>query len=89
MVCCNDPENINNKMDDAIQQVPKFKYRGSIITEDGKSKGDMIQRVTEAKGIFNDKNQLLCSNNLSLVIKKERIKFVFAVLLFMDQKYGP
>jgi len=30
-------------MDDALKQVPKFKYLGSIITEDGKSKEDVIQ----------------------------------------------
>ena len=28
-VCCNDPENIDTKMDDSIKNVPKFKYRGS------------------------------------------------------------
>ena len=38
--------------------------------------------------MFNDKNQLLCSNNISLEIKKIQ-KAVFAVLLFMDQKHGP
>jgi len=37
MVCSKDFENI--KMDDnALKQVPKFKYLGSIITEDGKNK---------------------------------------------------
>jgi len=38
MVCCNDFENINIKMDDnALKQVPKFKYLGSIIKEDGEN----------------------------------------------------
>jgi len=41
MVCSEDFENI--KMDDnALKQVPKFKYLGSIITEDGKNKKDVI-----------------------------------------------
>ena len=36
MVCSKDPENINIKMDeDALKQVPKFKYLDSIFTEDG------------------------------------------------------
>jgi hypothetical protein len=54
-VCCKNPENIITKMDDAINQVPKFKYIGSVSTEDGKSKGDIIQRVTEEKVMFNNK----------------------------------
>ena len=44
MVCSKDPENINDKMDDnTLKQVPKFKYLGSIFTEDGKNKEDIIQ----------------------------------------------
>ena len=42
----------------------------SILTEDAKNKEDIIQRVKEAKIMFNNKNQLLCSNNLSLEIKR-------------------
>jgi hypothetical protein len=43
MICSKDPENINIKMnDDALKQVSKFKYRGSIFTEDGKNKEDII-----------------------------------------------
>ena len=39
MICSKDPENINNKMDDnALKQVPEFKYLGSIFREDGKIK---------------------------------------------------
>ena len=74
MICSKVPENINNKMDDnALKQVPKFKYLGSIITEDGKNKEDIIQLIKEAKVLFNNKKQLLFSNNLSLEIKKKLI----------------
>jgi hypothetical protein len=39
MVCSKDPENINIKMDDeALKQVTKLKYLGSILTEAGKNK---------------------------------------------------
>jgi len=66
-----DPEKINIKMDDdALNQVPKFKYLGSIFIEDGKNKEGIIQGIKEAKVMFNNKKQLLCSNNFSLVIKK-------------------
>jgi hypothetical protein len=40
MVCSKD---VNIKMcDDALKQVPKFKYLGSIFIEDGKNKEDKI-----------------------------------------------
>jgi len=43
MVCSKDPENFNNKMDeDALKEVPKFKY---LRSEDGKNKEDVIQRI--------------------------------------------
>ena len=32
---------------------------------------DIIQRIKEAKIVFNNKKELLCSNNLSLEIKKQ------------------
>jgi len=55
MVCSKDLENINIKMDDnTLKPVPKFKYIGSIFTEDGKNK-DVIQRIKEAKVMFNNK----------------------------------
>jgi hypothetical protein len=43
-VCSKDPENINIKMDDnALKQVPEFEYLGSMFTENGKNKEDIIQ----------------------------------------------
>jgi len=42
-----------------------------------------------AKVMFNNKRQLLCSNNLSLEIKKKLEKVVLGVLLFTDKKRGP
>ena len=35
--------------DNTLKQVPKFKYLGSIITEDGENKKDIMQRIKEAK----------------------------------------
>jgi hypothetical protein len=44
MVCSKNPENIHIKMDDdTLRQVPKFQYLGSIFTEDGKNKEDIIK----------------------------------------------
>jgi hypothetical protein len=47
-----------------------------------------IQPIKEAKFMFNNKKQLLCSNKLRLEIKKA-FKIVFVVLFFMDQKHRP
>ena len=41
--------------DNTLKQVSKFKYLGSIITEDGKNKKDIMQRIKEAKVMFNNK----------------------------------
>jgi hypothetical protein len=45
--------------------------------------------MNEAKVMFSNKKQLLCSDNISLEIKKKLKKVVFGLLLFMDQKHGP
>ena len=67
MVCSKDFENIVITMDDStLKQVPKCKYLGSIITEDEKSKKDIMKRIKEAKVMFNNRKQLLCSNNFRL-----------------------
>ena len=58
--------------DDTLKQVPNFKYLGSIFREDGKNKEDTIQRIIEAKVMFNNEKQLLCSNIFSLEMKKKR-----------------
>jgi len=43
MVCYKDFQNINIKIyDNALKQVPKFKYLGSIITEDEENKEDIV-----------------------------------------------
>jgi len=71
VVCSKYPENINIKMDNTLKPGPKFLYMRSISTGDGESKGDIIQRITEAEVVCNNKNHLLCWNNLSLEIKEK------------------
>jgi len=88
MVCPQNRENINIKMDDdVLKQVPKFKYPGSIYTEDGENKEDITQRGKEDKIIFNNREQLLSSNNLGLEIKKETYKScILSIALFGSEK---
>ena len=89
MLCSKDPENINIKMEeDALKQVPKFKYLDSTFTDDGKNKEETIQRIKEAKVLFNNKKQLLCSNNLSLEMKKNLIKScIWSVALYGSETW--
>jgi len=81
------PNNI--KMDgEALKQVSKFKYLGSIFTEDGKNKEDTIQRIKEAKVMFNSKKQILCSKNLSLEMTKKLIKScIWSVVLYGSETW--
>jgi hypothetical protein len=75
MVCSKYSKITIIKMDDnALKQVPQFKYGGSIFTEDGKNKEDIIQRIKEAEVMFNNKKQPQYSKNLSLEMKKKVIK---------------
>ena len=60
--------------DDAVKQVPNFKYVGDTFTEDWKNKEYRIQRIKEDKVMFNNEKQLLVSNNFSLEMKKKRTK---------------
>jgi hypothetical protein len=84
MVWFNYPESINIEMDDdALKQVPKFKYLGNIFTEDGKNQEGIMKWIQEAKVMFNNKKQLLCLNNLSLEIKNKLIKsWIWSVFLY-------
>ena len=104
--------------DDAQKEVPKFHYVGSVFTEYGKNKEDIIKRinplnaklnpichllallgahhilhvsrvrVNETKVMFNDREKLLCSNNLILKIKKKSIKsFIWSVALYWSETW--
>jgi hypothetical protein len=61
---------------------------GCIFTEDGKNKEDVTQ-VKQAKVMFRNKKQLLCSNNSSLEIKKKFTKSCIWNVALYDQKHGP
>ena len=54
------------------------------------NKKDIMQRIKEAKVMFNiSKKQLLCSNNFSLEMKKKRINSCIWSVALTDQKRGP
>jgi hypothetical protein len=89
MICSKCSENIDIKMDDnALKQVPKFRYVVSTITGGWKNTEDIIQRTKEAKVMFNNKKQLLGSNNVSLEMKKNIIKsFIWSVALYGSETW--
>jgi len=74
--------------DYALKQVSKFKYADSTITEDGKNREDIMQRIREAKVMFNNKKQLLCPNNLSLEMKNTLIEScIWSVALYGSETW--
>jgi hypothetical protein len=90
LVCYKDFENINIKMDDcALRQVSNFKYLlGSTIKKRKKNREDIVQRIREAKLMFNNKKLLLCSNNFSLEMKKTLIKScIWSVALYGSETW--
>ena len=77
MVCSKDFENINIKTNDnALKEVPKFKYVGSIITEDEENKEDTIQRIEEIKLCF----MTISSKTISMAMWGNHIQRVKIVI---------
>jgi len=65
-----------------IQQVKRFKYLGSLITEDGRSIEDVKARIGMAKVAFSNRKELL-SRRMSKTVKKQMIKtLIWPVALY-------
>jgi len=65
-----------------IQQVKRFKYLGSMITEDGRSIEDVKARIGMAKVAFSNRKELL-SRRMSKTVKKQMIKtLIWPVALY-------
>ena len=56
-----------------LKQVKRFKYLGSIITEDGRSTSDIIQRINIARSNFNALKIILTNKKIS---KKTRLNLI-------------
>ena len=84
MVVCRDGGGVVNISIDGqrIEQVGKFKYLGSIISEDGRSLIDIKARIAMAKDAFNKRKELL-TKGLSRALKKRMIKvLIWPVVLY-------
>ena len=65
-----------------VEQVERFKYLGSVITEDGRCIEDVKQRIGMAKDAFNKRKELL-TKSTSKGLKKRMIKtLVWPVALY-------
>jgi hypothetical protein len=63
--------NIDNEQ---IRQVHQFTYLGSIITDNGRSKTNIICRIAQVKRAFQNKRHILTINSVSLEIPKKLFK---------------
>jgi endonuclease/exonuclease/phosphatase family metal-dependent hydrolase len=65
-----------------VEQVSKFKYLGSLITDDGRSEAEIKARIGMAKDAFTRRKELL-TRRMSKVTKKKIIKtVVWSVALY-------
>jgi hypothetical protein len=58
-----------------VEQVPRFKYLGAMITEDGRSEQDVRIRIGMAKSAFSKRKDLL-NRRMSRVVKKKIVKTI-------------
>ena len=71
-----------------IEQVDKYLYLGSWITEDGKCDADVKSRIAQAKEAFGKRKELLC-RNFSKKIKKQIVKaMVWSVMLYGSETWS-
>ncbi|CAI6343800.1 unnamed protein product [Macrosiphum euphorbiae] len=90
MVCSKtNPVRLNiNIGNEQIKQVQQFTYLGSNITEDGRSKTNIICRIAQAKRAFQDKSHILTTNSVSLEIRKKFLKsYIWSVALFGSETW--
>jgi len=66
-----------------VQQVNKFKYLGSLITEDGRCDVEIKCRIAMAKEAFNKRRELLTKN-----FKKETRKRIIKTIIWPIMMYG-
>uniref|UniRef100_A0A8D8XEA4 Craniofacial development protein 2 n=1 Tax=Cacopsylla melanoneura TaxID=428564 RepID=A0A8D8XEA4_9HEMI len=74
--------------DEILQQVTEYKYLGSLITNDGTSRKEIISRIGQAKCAFNKKKELFTSRSIDLNLRKRLIKtYVWSVALYGSETW--
>lgn len=89
MICSKEPEIESVRLENsALKQVKRFKYLGSIISEDGKDREDIKRRIREAKAIFMSKRHLFSSDSLKLDMRKRLIKScIWSIALYGSETW--
>ena len=79
MLVSKSPENIKLNITiggQIVEQVDKFQYLGSMITEDGRSTTDVKAKIRMAKGAFRKREELLTRKTLCHGVKKKIVKTI-------------
>ena len=66
-----------------VKQVQSFTYLGQLITDDGKSEGEIRRRIGLAKNAFSKRYKLLTNKNVSLKTRLRLTKcYVLSLLTY-------
>ena len=66
-----------------VEQVQSFTYLGQLITDDGKSEGEIRSRIGLAKNAFSKRYKLLTNKNISLKTRLRLTKcYVWSLLTY-------
>ena len=77
---------IDNK---PVEQVKSFQYLGVLMTEDGRSEKELLQRISIAKRKFSEMSNLLTSHDLSITTKLRLAKcYIWSVLLYASETWS-
>ena len=69
--------------DQKLEQVKKFKYLGTQITEDGKTETEIKNRINLAKSKFSTMAKILTSRSLKIPTKLKMLKcYVFSIFTY-------
>jgi hypothetical protein len=85
-----DPEEVRETWKYYIERLHllRFKYLGSIISDDGHNLVDMKTRIALAKEAFNKRKEFLTKGGLNRTLKKNDKKCWCGQLCCMDARHG-
>ena len=69
-------------------EVHEFCHLGSRITDDGRSKKEIISRIAQVKRGFHQKRDLLTARNLNMEVRKQFIRtYIWSMLLYGSETW--
>ena len=81
--------NINVKIGDTkLEQVKRYEYLGQLITEDGKSDGEIIRRIGMARATFNNMKNILLTREIIITTRIRVLKcYIWPVLMYGSETW--